>query len=43
VADIADYCASSIDDPATIESLDPALVAQYFRDPENCKSYAEAR
>jgi hypothetical protein len=30
VSGIADYCASSIDDPAAIESLDPHLVAQYF-------------
>ena len=40
VSDIADYCASSIDDPAAIESLDPDLVAQYFSDSENWKSYA---
>jgi hypothetical protein len=30
VSDIADYCASSIDDPAAIESLDPDLVSQYL-------------
>jgi len=35
VSDIADYCASTIDNPAAIKSLDPDLVAQYFSDPEN--------
>ena len=38
VSDIADYCASSIDDPRAIESLDPDLVTEYFNDPENWKS-----
>ena len=43
VSDIGDYCASSIDDPAAIESLDPDLVTQYFNDPENWKGYDEAK
>jgi hypothetical protein len=43
VSDIADYCASSIDDPRAIESLDPDLVAQCFSDPENWKGTAEAK
>jgi hypothetical protein len=43
VSDIADYCASTIDDPAAIESLDPDLVAQYFSDPENWTPQLEER
>ena len=42
VSDIADYCASSIDNPAAIESLDPDSVADYFKDPENWRRCAEA-
>ena len=38
VADIADYWASNIDDPAAVELLDRELVAEYFSDPENWKS-----
>jgi len=40
VSDIADYCASSIDDPAAIELLDLDSVAEYFSDPENWKGCA---
>ena len=39
-SDIADYCASSIEDPVAIELLDSDSVAEYFSDPENWKSYA---
>jgi hypothetical protein len=40
VSDIADYCASSIDDPRATKLLDPDLVAEYFSDPENWTGYA---
>jgi hypothetical protein len=41
VSDIADYCASSIDNPEAIESLDPDSVSEYFSDLENWKSDAK--
>ena len=40
VADIADYCAAGIDDPAAVELLDPEVVAEHFSDPENWEDLA---